>query len=88
MTKDEARKAIKEAYGNSEYTDEIIKTLETQCFESKTNGDIIQDMFPNAEIFIDTRGDYHYVYVTNKDGGSSWKIRKEWWDSPYKKDNK
>ena len=30
MTKEEAREAIKEAYGNSEYTDEIIKTLEQE----------------------------------------------------------
>lgn len=28
MTKEEAKEAIKEAYGNSEYTDEIIETLE------------------------------------------------------------
>lgn len=28
MTKEEAREAVKEAYGNSEYTDEIIKALE------------------------------------------------------------
>ena len=28
MTKEEAREAIKEAYGNSEFTDEIIKALE------------------------------------------------------------
>lgn len=30
MTKKEAREAIKEAYGNSEYTDEIIKALEQE----------------------------------------------------------
>ena len=30
MTKEEAREAIKEAYGNSEYTDEIIKELEQE----------------------------------------------------------
>ena len=30
MTKEEAREAIKEAYGNSEYTDEIIKALEQE----------------------------------------------------------
>lgn len=28
MTREEAREAIKEAYGNSEYTEEIIKALE------------------------------------------------------------
>lgn len=30
MTREEAREAIKEAYGNSEYTDEIINTLEQE----------------------------------------------------------
>lgn len=30
MTREEAREAIKEAYGNSEYTDEIIKALEQE----------------------------------------------------------
>lgn len=30
MTKEEAREAIKEVYGNSEYTDEIIKALEQE----------------------------------------------------------
>lgn len=30
MTRKEAREAIKEAYGNSEYTDEIIKALEQE----------------------------------------------------------
>lgn len=33
MTREEAKEAIKEAYGTSEYTDEIIKALEQ---ESKT----------------------------------------------------
>jgi hypothetical protein len=33
MTKEEAREAIKEAYGNSEYTDEIIKALEHEPIE-------------------------------------------------------
>lgn len=36
MAKEEAREAIKEAYGNSEYTDEIIKALEQ---ESTTKND-------------------------------------------------
>lgn len=35
MTKEEARKAIREAYGNSEYTDEIIKALEQEPFINK-----------------------------------------------------
>ena len=33
MTKEEAIEAIKEAYGNSEYTDEIIKALEQEPCE-------------------------------------------------------
>lgn len=30
MTREEAKEAIKEAYGNSEYTDEIIEALEQE----------------------------------------------------------
>ena len=33
MTKEEVREAIKEAYGNSEYADEIIKALEQEPYE-------------------------------------------------------
>lgn len=36
MTNEEAREAIKEAYGNSEYTDEIIEALErSEKFQQK-----------------------------------------------------
>lgn len=45
MTKQEAREAIKEAYGNSEYTDEIIKALEIDMdvvIEWLKNKDIIK----------------------------------------------
>ncbi len=35
MTKEEAKEAIREAYGNSEYTDEIIKALEQEPFINK-----------------------------------------------------
>ena len=35
MTKEEAREAIKEAYGNSEYTDEIIQALEQKPRKGK-----------------------------------------------------
>lgn len=52
--------------------------------ECMTNGDVITAMFPNSKIFIDKRGDYHYVYVNNPIMGACWKIREEWWDSPYK----
>lgn len=30
MTREEAKEAIKDAFGNSEYTDELIKTLEQE----------------------------------------------------------
>ena len=35
MTREEAKKAIKKAYGNSEYTDEIIKALEQKSVLDK-----------------------------------------------------
>ncbi len=40
MTREEAKEAIKEAYGNSEYTDEIIKALTR---ESKTGHWILDE---------------------------------------------
>lgn len=40
MTKEEAREAIKEAYGNSEYTDEIIKALEQEPILDKIRTEI------------------------------------------------
>lgn len=49
-----------------------------------TNGDVIKAIFPSAKIFIDERGDYHYVYVNAPNMGPSWKIREYWWNSPYK----
>ena len=42
MTKDEAKEAIKEAYGNSEYTDEIIKALEQEPILDKLRAEIEQ----------------------------------------------
>ena len=38
MTREEAREAIKEAYGNSEYTDEIIKALEQDLITKNNLG--------------------------------------------------
>lgn len=53
--------------------------------QDATNGDVIQAMFPTAHIFIDTSdNDYQYVYVNYPSAGSSWKLRKEWWDSSWK----
>lgn len=47
MTKDEAKEAIKEAYGNSEYTDEIIKALEQV---STTKNDLGVDCVSRKEV--------------------------------------
>ena len=61
-----------------------IKALEQQNFKGKTNGDVIKAMFPNAEIIEIERFGYQYIYLTIDNLGSSWRIRKEWWNSPYK----
>lgn len=49
-----------------------------------TNRDVIKIVFPNAEICERAEGSYEYIYVTPDKYGSSWRIRKEWWDLPYK----
>jgi len=43
MTKYAAKEAIKEAYGNSEYTDEIIKALEQEPILDKIRDEIIEE---------------------------------------------
>ena len=40
MTKEEAIEAVKEAYGNSEYTDEILKALEQEPILDKIRSEI------------------------------------------------
>lgn len=78
MTKKEAREAIKEAYGNSEYTDEIIKALEQ---EPKTGHWIpVSERLPKiANVYIVTR--YYPNNVMNPnylvgaccfDGSNTW----------------
>ena len=42
MTREEAKVAIKEAYGNTEYTDEIIKALEQEPVIDKIRAEIIE----------------------------------------------
>ena len=54
--------------------------------ENPTNGDMIKALFPNAEIFRREEYGYQYVFVTIQDMGNSWKIRGEWWDAPYRKE--
>ena len=48
MTRQEAREAIKEAYGNSEYTDEIIKALEQEPILDKIRVEI-ENITPKAK---------------------------------------
>ncbi len=40
MTREEAKEAVKEAYGNSEYADEIIKALEQEPIIDKIRTEI------------------------------------------------
>ena len=50
-----------------------------------TNGDMIETMFPDSHIVFGKEYGYHYVYVRADCEGSSWKIREEWWNAPYKR---
>lgn len=46
-----------------------------------TNGEVIQKMFPKAEIVKKTKYDYVYWYVTiGHECGSSWEINDDWWN--------
>ena len=56
--------------------------------ENATNGDVIKDMFPNAEIkFFVNLSDMHTVQV--KFGDNTYfpyddhTFSREWWDAPY-----
>ena len=51
MTRYEAKEAIKEAYGNSEYTDEIIKALEKDPILDKIRAEIISILYVDSMIF-------------------------------------
>lgn len=57
MTKEEVREAIKEAYGNSEYADEIIKALEQEpcedCISRQAVIDTIYHEFSGENLDID-----------------------------------
>ena len=58
MTREEAREAIKEAYGNSEYTDEIIKALEQEPsrLENQNKWIPVSERLPESNgVYIVTR---------------------------------
>ena len=49
--------------------------------DNLTNGEVIQKMFPDAEIVKKTKYDYVYWYVTiGHECGSSWEINDDWWN--------
>lgn len=51
--------------------------------EHQTNGDKIKDLYPNAEIkFVNENGE-DCVFVVMDGLGSTWNIKKSWWDAPY-----
>lgn len=74
MTKKEAREAIKETYGNSEYTDEIIKTLEQ---EPKTwHWILVSERLPeeDGEYLVTTINGDVDIYVFHTWGAKSPKV--------------
>lgn len=74
---------------------EVTEAIEVVCEELKqkpaiavlseesTNGEVIKTLFPSAEVFETDGFGYEHVYVTVDKSSSSWKIQREWWDSPY-----
>ena len=54
MTREEAKEAVKEAYGNSEYTDEIIQALEQEPILDKIRDEI---EFKSRIVLKDTPND-------------------------------
>ena len=53
MNREEAIEAIKEAYGNSEYTDEIIKALEQEPILDKIEEEIKDTLYVDSLIFTE-----------------------------------
>lgn len=49
MTREEAIEAIKEAYGNSEYTDEIIKSLQQEPCDDAISRHAVLDVIEREE---------------------------------------
>lgn len=71
MTSEEAREAIKEAYGNSEYTDEIIKALEQEPFKPMVEIDlysVIKQKYIERDILDKIRAEIDKIY--NREGNS------------------
>lgn len=68
------------------YPDRLVKTIKDGIVLSGkvTNGEVIKALFPSAEVFETDGFGYEYIYVTVDKSSSSWKIQREWWDSPYK----
>ncbi len=56
MTREEAKEAVKEAYGNSEYTDEIIEALEQEPMLDKIRAEI--EALKNAPPCFDDMFEY------------------------------
>lgn len=63
-----------------------LPSVTPQLPKDATNGDMIKSMFPDSHIVFGKEYGYHYVYVRADCEGSSWKIREEWWNAPYKAD--
>lgn len=53
MNREEAIEAIKEAYGNSEYTDEIIKALEQEPILDEVEEEIKDTLYVDSLIFTE-----------------------------------
>lgn len=50
------------------------------AFEGKTNGEVIQALFPNA----DYCGGAHFMHITNVNSIGEVSFPWEWWNAPYK----
>ena len=76
MTREEAREAIKEAYGNSEYTDEIINTLEQEQDKPMVEIDlysVIKQKYIEREVLDEIRAEIEeQVLESLSDGGDDW----------------
>ena len=76
MTREEAREAIKEAYGNSEYTDEISNTLEQEQDKPMVEIDlysVIKQKYIEREVLDEIRAEIEeQVLESLSDGGDDW----------------
>lgn len=76
MTREEAREAIKEAYGNSEYTDEIINALEQEQDKPMVEIDlysVIKQKYIERDVLDKIRAEIEeQVLESLSDGGDDW----------------